>query len=207
MRTGTLVRQALAGIASASGCGGDDGGVGVKTMTGTVSANLADAPLPIDSVARVDVFVVSLEASILNATDAEVANARGKNGWQTIASPNTSYNLLELRGGKTAALGGSRIETGIYRRFRLVIDTDKSSVTLKNGGRILTGTSTPGIRWPSAGQSGLKVEMTGTLGLARDEPAELLIDFNLEESFVVTGTTVSAGGLTFNPVLRVQRTK
>jgi uncharacterized protein DUF4382 len=200
MRSGVLGMLPLVAIVSASACGVGSTG----TSTGTVSANIADAPFPIDSITSVDVFVVSLQTTTREVSDDEIRDVAAATGWQTISTPNQSYNLLELRGGKTASLGEARIPTGIYRRFRLVLDTDKSSVTLK-GGKVLTGTSTPGIRWPSAGQSGVKVEMAGTLALT-EAGATLLVDVNLEASFVLAGNTISAGGLIFKPVVRAQRT-
>jgi hypothetical protein len=206
----THVRNVMlfAGLVSLAGCG--DGGSGTgppPTVTGTVSAQLTDAPLPIDSVERVDVHIVRLDATMGNPSDAAVRDpssgiSHPQFGWATIATPNKSYNLLELRNGATTTLGEGDIPIGTYRRFRLVLDTDKSTVTLR-GGKLLSATSTPGIRWPSAGQTGVKVDMNGIFELTR-AGSGLVIDFNLEDSFEVAGSSVSAGGLIFNPVIRVK---
>src|SRR5688572_4542931 len=177
-----------------------------RPTTGTVSANITDAPLPIDSVSRVDVWIVRLDATMRDATDNDIRNAgtpasgNPRTGWVTVAAPDSSYNLVALRNGAKSPLGTGDLEIGIYRSFRLVLDADRSTVTLKDG-RVLTSTSSPGIRWPSAGRSGVKVDLKGMFVLTRDG-APLLIDFNLEESFVLAGSSLSTGGLIFNPVLR-----
>jgi len=204
-RTSSVLR--LAALLSVFGCG--ESGAPPPTPTGTVAANLTDAPISLDSVSRVDVYVVSLDATMRNATDDDIKNTGSptsqnpRTGWVTIANPLHSYNLMELRNGVSAPLGVDDIPIGSYRRFRLVIDTDQSTVTLRDG-KVLKTTSNPGIRWPSAGRSGVKVDMTGTFNLTQSG-ATLLVDFNLEDSFVLAGPTISNGGLIFNPVLRAEK--
>lgn len=209
MRTKAPCVLAFASLVSLLACGGDGAGPGIRTVTGTVSANLTDAPFPIDSVTRVDVWVVQLDATMRNATDDEIKDAAKpttndpQKGWVTIANPNKSYNLLELRNGVTGSLGTDSIPVGTYQRFRLVLDTDQSTVTLR-GGKVLKTTSNPGIKWPSAGKSGVKVDMTGTFTLTQSG-ANLVVDFNLEDSFVLAGNSISNGGLVFNPVIRAEK--
>lgn len=202
MRLGRACSLVVVAVAWLSGCAGGDGN-GPKTTTGTVSANITDAPFPIESVASVNVFIVSIETIGRDATDAEVANP-GSAGWTEIAHPNRNFDLMTLRNGVSASLGQSDLRTGTYRQFRLILDTNQSNVKLKDG-TILSRTSTPGIQWPSAGMSGVKVN-SSPLSVTPDG-ATILVDFNLENSFTVVGSSIQSGGLIFVPVIAAQRTK
>src|SRR4029434_6249369 len=82
---------------------------GPPIKTGTVSANITDAPFPIESVASVDVFILKVEAMTRDVSDAEISNPSA-GGWRTIAVPNKSYNLMALRNGATAELGKAEVE-------------------------------------------------------------------------------------------------
>lgn len=160
---------------------------------GMLTVQLTDAPFPFDQVARVDVFVDRIDAKTNETDDVEAADASDTTGWTTVAKPNGSFNLLELTGGTTTTLGADRIPTGTYRGFRLIINTDKSSVTLKDGTK-------PNVKWPSAGSSGLKVHVdqpvvvtsTGTI---------MVVDFDVGNSFVMRGNSISQNGLLFKPVI------
>lgn len=176
---------------------------------GGIYVVLTDAPFPFDSVASADIWVVRVDAKLAE-TDSAGAE-QGKNDdsnighdpskeWVTIARPNASFNLLSLQGGKTVDLGQSAIPQGTYRGFRLVLDTDKSSITLKNG-TVLTGSSNPGIKWPSAGRSGVKINLDQPVAVTPDVP-RLVIDFDLGKSFVMRGNSISDKGLLFKPVVR-----
>lgn len=176
----------------------------------TVQLLLTDAPFPFDSVARADLFVVRIDGKIA-ATDSSDAernkdddtnggNTDVSKGWVTLATPNQSYNLLDLQGGKTVNLGQTTLATGTYRGFRLILDVDKSSITLTNG-EVLTGTSIPGIKFPSAGRTGVKVVLDAPLSVT-SEGAVFVFDFDLGKSFVMRGNTISQNGLLFKPVIR-----
>ena len=115
-------------------------------------------------------------------------------------APNQSYNLLALRNGATAGLGRVELAAGTYSGFRMIIDQSKSSVTLKNG-TVLTGTSNPGIKFPSAAKSGLKVNLSKPLTIVGGATTTLLVDFDVNDSFVLRGNTISQNGLLFKPVI------
>src|SRR5207248_51777 len=105
---------------------------------------LTDAPFPYDRIARVDLFVVSVSGSLSPDTGATAGG-----NFVTLASPNRRINVLALQGGATDELGTTALATGAITAVRMVIDTDSSSITLKNGA-VLTGRSTPGIHWQSS---------------------------------------------------------
>ena len=117
-----------------------DSGGSVAPGAGVTRTLLTDDPFPYYRVARVDLFIVSVSASIAPDT------AGSANGFVTLATPNRSVNVLALQNGLTDELGTADLRSGAITAVRLVIDTDRSSITLKNGA-VLTGNTHPGIAW------------------------------------------------------------
>jgi hypothetical protein len=191
-RLGILFVLAAAGLGVAA-CGDSGGLPSLSSGNAQLSVQLTDTPFPFAEVKRVDIFVVRVDGKIADADDAEVEDETEMSGWQTLVSPNASFNLLDLTNGKTANLGVATLPAGTYRSFRMVIDTDKSSITLNNDTK-------PAVIWPAAGQDGIKILL--------DEPVEvagasnLLIDFDVGRSFVMRGNSISQNGLLFKRVLR-----
>ena len=163
------------------------------TGTGMLTVRLTDAPFPFSDVARVDVFVVRVDARTAATTDAEAADETNHGGWTTIATPNASINLLDLGSGKTMNLGATTLATGNYNGFRLILDTDKSSITLKDGTK-------PPISFPSAGQTGIKIKLDQPIQLTVDGSV-MTLDFDIGRSFVMRGNT-ALNGFNFKPVIR-----
>ena len=177
-----LSTLALAGCSDSSGTG-----------TGLLTVRLTDAPFPFSEVARVDVYVVRVDARKAEPTDDEASDETDRGGWTTIATPNVLVNLLDLSNGTTTNLGATTLPTGTYNGFRLVIDPSKSSMTLKDG-------TQPAIQFPSAAHSGIKIKL--------DEPIELTengsvmtLDFDIGRSFVMRGNE-ARNGFNFRPVVR-----
>jgi len=162
------------------------------TSMGQLTVRLTDAPFPFSEVASVDVFVTRIDAKKSESSDDDAAEANS-DGWTTIAAPNASYDLLDLANGVTTNLGQAMLPTGTYRGFRIILDTDKSTITLKDG-------STPDIHWPSAGQSGIKVKLDKPIELD-EEGTVMTLDFDVGRSFVLRGNTIDKG-LNFRPVIR-----
>jgi len=163
------------------------------TNMGTLTVRLTDAPFPFSEVARVDVHVIRIEARNAEPTDAEAADESRRGGWTTIATPNASFNLLDLAAGRTTNLGAATLVTGTYNGFRLILDTDRSTITLKDG-------TTPAIHWPSAGRSGIKIKLDEPIELTEDGSV-MTLDFDIGRSFVLRGNT-AASGFNFKPVIR-----
>ena len=196
------VLPALAGAVVLAACGSSCTGPGMGTLT----VQLTDAPFPSDSVARADVYVVRIDGQ-LAATDSTSAadapdpgaNTDPSKGFVTIATPNQRFNLLDLENGTTVNLGQATLPTGSYQGFRLILNTDSSSITLTNG-TVLTGASNPGIKWPSAGQTGIKIMLDQPIDVTSGSIV-MVLDFNLAQSFVVRGASISQLGLLFKPVI------
>ena len=163
------------------------------TGTGMLTVRLTDAPFPFSDVASVDVFVVRVDARTAATTDAQAADAANHDGWTTVAMPNASINLLDLGSGKTMNLGATTLATGNYNGFRLILNTDQSSITLKDG-------STPPIFFPSAAQTGIKINLDQPIQLT-ENGSVMTLDFDIGRSFVMRGNTAS-NGFNFKPVIR-----
>jgi hypothetical protein len=162
------------------------------TGTGLLTVRLTDAPFPFSEVASVEVFVVRVDAKAAATTDEEAADDTDHDGWITIATPNALIDLLDLGSGKTMNLGATTLATGNYQSFRLILDTDQSVITLKDG-------STPPLYTPSAGHTGIKVNLDEPIQLTEDGSV-MTLDFDIGRSFVMRGNS-AANGFNFKPVI------
>lgn len=193
----TLALGALSACSDSSSPGSGEGRIAVR---------MTDAPFPLDQVASIDIFVVRVEAKNEVTTEDDAAldvedNEAESDGWVVLATPNKSFDLMDLRNGVKVFLGDAVVQAGTYRSIRLIIDTQQSSVTLKDG-TILTATSNPSIKFPSAGKSGIKVLFDSPILVAEGETEDVLLDFDAEQSFVLRGNTIMQNGLLFKPVIK-----
>ena len=173
---------------------------------GRIAVRMTDAPFPLDEVESISMFVVRVEAKAQSTTeedaDVDVEDGDASNdGWIVLATPNEAFDLMDLRSGVTVFLGDEDVPVGAYHSIRLILDTDKSSVTLKNG-MVLTGTSSPSIMFPSAGKSGIKVLFNTPIDVLDGQTVDVLLDFDAEQSFVLRGNTILQNGLLFKPVIK-----
>lgn len=173
---------------------------------GSVVVKLTDAPFAGDSVSRVDIFVVRVDGRVAAADSAAADSLTGDDeaasgGWTVLATPNQTYDLLAFQDGATTTLGETSIAANTYNGLRLVIDPSKSSVTLKNG-TVLTGSSDPGVKFPSGDRSGLKVLLQDPLTIVGGRTTTLIVDFDVDNSFVMRGNSIEQNGLLFKPVIR-----
>jgi Domain of unknown function (DUF4382) len=196
-----IAMLALCGLAA---CGGSSATGG--NHYGTLKMQLTDAPNLDDSVQSVNVFVVRVDGRMAAAdsaaadsgTDGDSASA---GGWTTLATPNDTVDLLAYQNGTTLPLGEATLPVGSYSGFRLVIDPTKSNVVLKSG-LMLSGSSTPGIKFPSGDRSGLKINLSSPAVITADDTTSMLIDFSVAGSFVIRGATISQNGLLFTPLIQ-----
>jgi hypothetical protein len=193
----TIALGAVAGCSDSSSLGPGQGRIAVR---------MTDAPFPLDEVESIDIFVVRVEVKP-QATTAEDAaldiedNEASSDGWIVLARPDESFDLMDLRNGVTVFLGDEDVPAGAYHSVRLILDTDQSSVTLKDG-TVLTGISDPSIMFPSAGRTGIKVLFTTPIQVGDGETTDVLLDFDAEQSFVMRGNTILQNGLLFTPVIK-----
>src|SRR6185503_1974284 len=167
-------------------------------LTNLTRTYLTDAPFPYDRVAKVELFVVSVAASLSPDTSSTSTS------FVTLATPNRLINVLELQNGLHDELGAVAIPAGAITAVRMIIDTDRSSITLKNG-TVLRGNTTPGIQWQSsAGRPVLNALINDQI----DVPAEgavIVIDYDVGQAFIPPqeiDPTSTDSGFIFSPVLR-----
>jgi len=157
---------------------------------------LTDNPFPFHTVARVDVYVVSVSASM-------TADTGSSGSFVTLATPNRRINLLALQNGITDQLGAVTLPSGAITAVRMVIDTDSSSITLKNG-TVLTGRSTPGIAWQSsAGRPVLNALLHEQIAVP-DSGAVVVIDYDVGKAFITPqeiNPSSTDSGFIFSPVI------
>ncbi|HKS07354.1 MAG TPA: DUF4382 domain-containing protein [Gemmatimonadaceae bacterium] len=209
-------------------CSGDVTGAGPGQ--GVIEVRLTDHPAWMDSIAEVNVFVVRVDARLAEADSAECALdddddrdsvALGNSGpgggddregpddpdedrenrWVTIASPNATFNLLDLQNGVTALLGAAVVDTGDFKALRIVIDPSQSEIVLRNGTR-LTGASSPFAEFGPGELLAIQVQLTDEgFRVKHRGHSVLVIDFDLEDSFSMRDQAMR-DGLRFTPVLR-----
>jgi hypothetical protein len=185
-----MLRKILCAALAATavvGCADSDG-------SGKLTVQMTDAPFPFSEVSAVNVFVVRIDARATDATTAEAENSASTAGWTTIATPNRVINLMSLQGGVTTNLGTTELSTGTYNGFRLVIDPAQSGVTLKTGAAVNT-------IFPSAAQSGIKINLSAPIEVTEDSTV-MILDFDIGKSFVMRGNSITQNGLAFKPVIR-----
>lgn len=166
----------------------------ISPSTGRLEVRMTDAPFPFSEVQNVNVHVVRVDARREATSDAETENENNMSGWVTIASPNAMFDLLTLQGGVTTNLGAATLATGTYNAFRLILDTDQSSVVLKDASEV-------DVVWPSAGQTGIKVFLDAPIEVVEGSSV-MVLDFDVGMSFVLRGNSISNNGLLFKPVIR-----
>src|SRR5438105_3002854 len=96
-------------------------------ITNITRTYITDSPFPYYRVARVDLYIVSVSASLSPDTSASSST------FVTLATPNRRINVLALQNGLHDELGAVALPAGTITAVRMVIDTDSSSVTLKSG--------------------------------------------------------------------------
>jgi hypothetical protein len=185
----------LLGLTVLVACG--DSGTQDPNTSGSTRILLTDAPFPFDRVAHVDVYVVSVSGSLSPDT-------ASSGSFMTLAAPHRRIDLLALQNGVVDELGRLDLPPGIITAVRLVIDTDSSSITLKDG-RVLTGTSSPGIHWQSsAGRPELQALIHEQIQVP-DAGGTVAIDFDVGKAFIPPqelDPSSTDEGFIFSPVLR-----
>lgn len=196
MRTALYAPWLALIIMTVSSC---DRGVVAPATSGTTRTLLTDDPFPYSRVASVDLFIISVSASVSPDT-----SASGASSFVTLATPNRRINVLGLQNGLTEELGTAALPKGAITAVKLVIDTDRSSITLKSGA-VLTGSSTPGIHWQSsAGQPVLNALLHENI-LVPDTGAVVVVDYDVGQAFIAPqeiDPTSTDSGFIFSPVLR-----
>ena len=201
--------MALLVLSSCGGDGGSDSGGGTVTGggTGRLSTSLTDSST--DEYKAVYVTITRVDVHLGgNETDA--------GNWQTVATPNKTYPLLELVNGARETLGIATMDAGHYTQMRLIIgETLPESVPPATPDLNIFSQPHPyanyvidmdddeihPLKVPSGPQTGLKV--VNGFEIYPDQTTELILDFDASRSVVKAG---KSGNYLLKPTVKVLTT-
>ena len=183
----------LAGFLAAAMTSCNDSG-SEASGTGRLSIELSDAP------------AADYQAVYVTIAEVQVHRAGAQDGrWQTILTPNTTYNLLDLVNGATAHLGVADLQAGAYTQMRLILgdEPDATENLLGNAhpyANYLIDEEGQAIKlWvPSGFQTGIK--LVHGFEVEAGLTAGLLLDFDAGHSIVKAGRS---GKWLLKPTIRV----
>jgi len=176
----------------ATGCQDMDNGK-YDDQQGHLVIKLTDAPFPIDMIETATVYINKVE--IRKKSEGEELGYPYITLLEELEEP-LEFNLLDLRNGITADLIDMEIEPGNYDLIRLYVD--EARLTVKEGDEFI-------VKVPSGSQTGIKMFMEPDLHVAGGLTTYVLLDFNVEKSFILKGNTKSPAGIkgfNFKPVIR-----
>lgn len=174
-----------------------------SSSNGTLSLGLTDA-----STDEYRAVYVTIEEVQVHLGDMD-GEGDGDNNWITVATPQKTYNLLELVNGVIAQLGVIELESGIYTQMRLFLGMvpDGELTLLDQAHRYANyvidkdDDDVHELKVPSGYQSGIKLvrEFEIIEGLTVD----LLLDFDASASVVKAG---NSGQYLLKPTIKVTDT-
>jgi hypothetical protein len=157
--------------------------------TGTLSIKLMDAPFPIDMVSEANVTINKVEVR-KNQSESE------GNPFLVLSEDEFTYNLLELQNGITADLVEIEVPVGDYNLIRLYVSN--ANIKLKDE-------TVYNLKVPSGDETGIKIFIEPSIRVVGGLTTELVLDFDVSQSFVVQGnpfTPAGINGFIFTPVIR-----
>lgn len=176
----------------AAACGNSTG-----PETARLKVQLTDAPA--DEIAMAEVWISRIY--LQGGDDGEEGGeSQGRIDLFNDPSNPHHFDLLTLRDGITADLTDfEEVASGMYQGLRFVVDSAR--VTLVEGLTFDDGETTAKLITPSAQQSGIKVSLNGMLDVQGGETTTLVVDFDVDRSFVVQSNGPSVRRVIFTPRL------
>jgi hypothetical protein len=163
----------------------------LTACNGKLSLSLSDAPAP--DYQAVYVTISQIQVHSVDAED-------GK--WQTILTPNATYNLLELVNGTTAPLGVASLPTGKYTQMRLILGTTPDSESHPYANYLINSEGKAiELKIPSGFQTGIKLVHNFDVVFGRT--VGLVLDFDAGRSIVQAG---KSGNWLLKPTIKVTGT-
>lgn len=153
--------------------------VNPSVSNGRLKLYLSDSPASFDSV----IICISRVEIHRSGTD-----TNSTNGWFIINDSLRYFDLLQLQNGAMAVLGDTSLEEGKYTQIRLILEDN--NYLIKNGMRHK-------LTVPGGTQTGLKLIHNFTI--ESNTLYELLLDFNIDKSILITGN----GKYKLKPTVRV----
>ena len=155
---------------------------------GILRISIFDDPFPIDLIDSANVTITKVQIRRMDDRDV--------NPFITLLEDTLEFNLIELRNGITAKLVEEEVPVGMYDLLRLYVS--ESSIVVKDCG-------TYDMKMPSVAETGIKLTIEHGIMVEGGTTSDLLLDFNLEKSFVLKGninTPAGIRGFSFKPVIR-----
>jgi len=157
-------------------------------QTGSLILKITDSPFPIELIEEANVTITKVEIRHESDTIGDP--------FLTLLEDTLEFKLLELRNGVTADLLEMEIPAGNYDLLRLYVDN--ANLKVKDG-------DTYDVKVPSGAQTGIKIFIKPSVRIAGGSVTEILLDFNVDKSFVLKGNMMTPAGIkgfNFNPVIR-----
>lgn len=161
---------------------------------GKLSLALSDAPASEYKA----VYVTIAEIQVHRADEAEGT-------WQTVLTPNATYNLLDLINGNTASLGIADLATGTYTQMRLILaDTPDPNTNILGNSHpyanylITQADEAIQLKVPSGFQTGIK--LVHTFDIVSGSTVGLILDFDAGRSVVKAG---NSGKWLLKPTIKI----
>lgn len=185
-------------MAAITGCSSEDDGANSNKDTGTISIRLTDAPFPHNLVAEANVTVFKIDARMKDGVDEEMPSEENDENspYVVLMEEEIPVNLLELTNGITAELAEAEVPVGEYDLVRVYV---------RGVNVVLTDGTVYDLKVPSGEQTGIKVFIDPGLRVVGGISSDLLLDFDVSQSFVPKGNFNAAEGISgfnFKPVIK-----
>ena len=173
----TIIFLTLLSIIIWTSCSDQSTNVDPVNQNGRLKIYMVDSPSTLDSV-------------IICVTSVEVhkSGSDSTSGWFVINYSTRYFDLLLLTNGASAVLGDTSLAPGQYTQIRLIIG--EGSYVIDQGVK-------HDLEIPSGSQTGLK--LTHQFTIEAGKLYELILDFNVEKSIIITGN----GKYKLKPTIRV----
>jgi hypothetical protein len=158
--------------------------------TGHVSILVTDAPFPLEYIEEATVTITRVEL--------RKEGEEEEHPFITVCEGSEELNLLDLRNGIVQELAEVEVPAGAYNLIRMYVE--EAGIVVKDYGSY-------SVKVPSGSQTGIKLFIAPSLQVSGGLTTEVLLDFNLEQSFVLKGNLNSPAGIkgfNFKPVIRAE---
>lgn len=136
------------------------------------------------------------DSAIVTIQRIELRNGDEGEPFLFFTGPDATFNLLDFQDGLDTTLGLRDLPTSGYDQVRIIISPDARVV-------MDDGTVYP-LRVPSGSQTGIKINLPDEAASESVETVDVLVDFDVERSFVTLGPPDAPNGFIFRPVLRIE---
>jgi hypothetical protein len=187
-RLNHAVLAAVTAVILVAGCYQDEATNSLPANRRATRVLVTDAPFPFDTVESVDIYFISISASI----EPDTGNDAGSMHWVPIVEPHRQINLLSLQRGTTSLLGEKQIPANQYKAIQVVIDVDSSAIRFKNGSQAV-------VRWGGSGRQAIHTFVEAAMAVP-DSGADIVLDFDVGRSFAFNN--LGDGAFDFFPFIR-----